>query len=203
MTSLAAVAVVASRARIPLTRLLLIAALFYLALTHARHQALFGIVSLLLVAPSLAHRAPAQDRVPRRAVAVTAVLALLLLFAVRLLAPLSHRDTPVYPGQAIASVPQPLRSQPVLNSYDFGGALILHGVAPFIDGRADMYGDDFTADAHAIERGDARRFNEAVKRWNIRWTILHPSGRLVPVLDRDPNWRRAYADKYAVIHVRR
>ncbi len=203
MSAAAAVAVVASRARIPLTRLLLIAALFYLALTHARHQALFGIVSLLLVAPSLAHRAPAQDRVPRRAVAVTAVLALLLLFAVRLLVPLPHRETPVYPGRAIASVPQPLRSQPVLNSYDFGGALILHGIAPFIDGRADMYGDDFTADAHAIERGDARRFNEAVKRWNIRWTILHPSGRLVPVLDRDPNWRRAYADKYAVIHVRR
>jgi hypothetical protein len=203
MTSVAAVAVVVSRARIPLTRLFLIAALFYLALTHARHQALFGIVSLLLVAPSLAHRAPAQDRAPRRAVAVTAVLALLLVGAVRLAAPLPHRDTPVYPGQAIASVPQPLRSQPVLNSYDFGGALILHGIAPFIDGRADMYGDDFTADAHAIERGDARRFNEAVKRWNIRWTILHPSGRLVPVLDRDPNWRRAYADKYAVIHVRR
>jgi hypothetical protein len=91
----------------------------------------------------------------------------------------------------------------VLNAYDFGGALILHGIAPFIDGRADMYGDEHTANAYAIERGDGQRFNAAVKKWNIRWTILHPTERLVSVLDRDPAWRRAYADKYAVVHIRK
>jgi hypothetical protein len=202
MTAIAAVAIVLRKPRLSVPRLLLIAALFYLALTHARHQALFGIVSLLLVAPSLGHWGTAEDEFPRGA-AITLAVGLLLISAIRLVAPMPHRDTPVYPGAAIASVPPALRSQPVLNAYDFGGALILHGVAPFIDGRADMYGDEHTAEAYAIERGDAQEFNAAVERWGIRWTILHPGERLVSVLDRDPAWRRAYADKYAVIHVRK
>jgi hypothetical protein len=66
-----------------------------------------------------------------------------------------------------------------------------------------MYGDEHTAYAYAIERGDAHRFDDAVRRWNIRWTILHPTEKLISILDRDPAWRRAYADKYAVIHVRK
>jgi hypothetical protein len=202
MTAIATLTVVLRKPRLSVPRLLLIAALFYLALTHARHQALFGIVSLLLVAPSLGRSGTDEDEFPRGA-AIALAVGLLLISAIRLLAPMPHRDTPVYPGAAIASVPPALRSQPVLNAYDFGGALILHGVAPFIDGRADMYGDEHTADAYAIERGDAQRFNAAVTRWNIRWTILHPTEKLVSVLDRDPAWRRAYADKYAVIHVRK
>jgi hypothetical protein len=202
MTAIATLTVVLRKPRLSVPRLLLIAALFYLALTHARHQALFGIVSVLLVASSLGHSGRDDDAFPRAAVIMLGA-GLLFISAIRLVAPMPHRDTPVYPGAAIASVPPALRSQPVLNAYDFGGALILHGVAPFIDGRADMYGDEHTADAYAIERGDAQRFNAAVTRWNIRWTILHPTEKLVSVLDRDPAWRRAYADKYAVIHVRK
>ncbi|MGN6156082.1 MAG: hypothetical protein ACTHN4_10170 [Sphingomicrobium sp.] len=201
MTALAALAIVARRPSIPLPRLLLIAALFYLAVSHARHQALFAIVSLLLVAPSLGKES-ARDEAPQwRAAALVAVLA--VLSAIRLAVAIPHRDSPVYPGQAIASVPPALRSQPVLNAYDFGGALIFNRIAPFIDGRADMYGDAHTADAYAIERGDARRFQSAVQRWNIRWAILHPTEKLVQVLDRSPGWERVHADKYAVIYVRR
>jgi hypothetical protein len=201
MTAIAAIAVVLKRPRISVPRLPLIAALFGLAILHARHQALFGIVSLLLVTPSLGHLI--GERVFPRSAGLVLASGLALASLVRLAAPVPHRDTPVYPGTAIASVPPALRSQPVLNAYDFGGALILHGIAPFIDGRADMYGDEHTANAYAIERGDGQRFNAAVKKWNIRWTILHPTERLVSVLDRDPAWRRAYADKYAVVHIRK
>jgi hypothetical protein len=207
MTALGVLLLLIRRPRISVPRLLLIALLFYLALTHARHQALFGLVSLLLVAPSLGRGAeggaadPAAVRQP--AIAGVCALVILLLSVARLSLTVPHKDTPVYPGRAIASVPFQLRAQPVLNAYDFGGALILNGIAPFIDGRADMYGDAFVADAHAIERGDAPRFNAAVKQWNIRWTILHPDEGLVAVLDHDPSWRRVYADEYAVIHVRR
>jgi len=206
MTALAALVVLIRRPRIALPRLLLIAALFYLALSHARHQALFAIVSLLLVAPSL-RKEDVSDRetgLARNAYPASAmVAALLVISAIRLSIAIPHKDSPVYPGRAIASVPAPLRSQPVLNAYDFGGALILHGIAPFIDGRADMYGDAHTADAYAIERGDAKRFGLAVDRWNIRWAILHPTERLVAELDRSPGWQRIYADRYAVIYARR
>ena len=201
MTALAAIAVVLKRPRISVPRLLLIAVLFYLAITHARHQALFGIVSLLLVTPSLG-RSVGEREFPRSA-AIALAAGFALISIVRLAVPVPHPDTPVYPGAAIAALPTSLRSQPVLNAYDFGGALILHGIAPFIDGRADMYGDAHTANAYAIERGDAQKFKAAVQKWGIRWTILHPGERLVSVLDNDPTWRRAYADNYAVVHVRR
>ncbi len=203
MTALAALIVTLKRPRIPLLRLLLIAALFYLAVTHARHQALFAIVSLLLVAPSLGRAEDPENRLMLpRAATVALSAGIVLICVIRLSLPLQHNDSPVYPGRAIASVPPSLRSQPVLNAYDFGGALIFNGIAPFIDGRADMYGDDFTANAHAIERGDPDRFDAAVNRWNIRWAILHPSEKLVALLERNPSWRRSYGGKYAVIYVR-
>ncbi len=31
----------------------------------------------------------------------------------------------------------------MFNGYNFGGPLILAGIKPYIDGRADMYGDAF------------------------------------------------------------
>jgi hypothetical protein len=206
MTALATLAVLLRRPRIPFPRLLLIAALFYLALAHARHQALFAIISLLLVAPAFGkdgtrERETGSEKSAYRAVAIIA--ALFVISALRLAIAIPHKDSPVFPGRAIASVPEALRSQPVLNAYDFGGALIFNGIAPFIDGRADMYGDAHTANAYAIERGDARRFASAVDKWNIRWAILHPTERLVAVLDRSPGWQRIYADKYAAIYTRR
>jgi len=49
-----------------------------------------------------------------------------------------------------------------------------------------------------------QRPGRAVDRYHIRWTIL-PAGnaQLIRDLDRSPQWRRVYADKVGVIHVRR
>jgi len=54
-----------------------------------------------------------------------------------------------------------------------------------------------------IAKGDWDRFERAVKRYNIRWTIL-PQGelKLRQQLDKSPQWKRVYADKVGVIHVR-
>jgi hypothetical protein len=37
----------------------------------------------------------------------------------------------------------------VFNDYDFGGYLIANGVAPFIDGRTELYGEKFFVDHNA------------------------------------------------------
>ena len=58
-----------------------------------------------------------------------------------------------YP-RAIAAVPASLRDRPVLNSYSFGGPLILAGIRPDIDGRADMYGDTFVLAHQRLVSGD-------------------------------------------------
>ena len=43
-----------------------------------------------------------------------------------------------------------------------------------------------------------RRLNQ----YKVEWTLLEPGTPTVQLLDARPNWRRVYADKNTVIHVR-
>ena len=90
----------------------------------------------------------------------------------------------------------------MLNGYGFGGYLIGAGVRPFIDGRADMYGDAFLDLYGKIAAGDRQALDDALTRWRVAWTIFPPSEPIVAVIDREPGWRRLYADKFAVVQVR-
>jgi len=118
----------------------------------------------------------------------------------RLALPMQRPDSENAPVTAISHVPDTLRTEPVFNDYSFGGLLIFNGMRPYIDGRADMFGDRFTLDAVEMLRGDKTRWEAAVNRYGIRWTILAPNKPLVALLDQDPRWRRVYADKWAVVH---
>jgi hypothetical protein len=111
-------------------------------------------------------------------------------------------DGPSSPITALQHVPAALRRTPVLNDYGMGGYLIFEGVRPFIDGRTDMYGDAFTNAYLRAERPDLGTLDSLIARWGVRWTLLNPQDPLTQVMDRRPGWRRLYADRYAVIHVR-
>ena len=126
----------------------------------------------------------------------------LLAIAVRLLVPEVRVDGPTAPITALAHVPAALRAQPVLNDYDFGGYLIFEGVRPYIDGRADMYGDAFVADDDQIQRASQSAMDAAIARYHIRWAILSPNRPLTDALARTPGWKRTYADRYAVVLVK-
>ena len=180
----------------PLRHLLLIG-LFALALSHVRHQALFAIVAALVAAP-LYGQAPARPDMRRGCVA--AVLG--GLACLRLAAPWQMQDSPVYPLALIDRVPSQLRAAPVLNDYSMGGPLIMKGIAPAIDGRADMYGDDFTFAHLAMQQGDMGEFRAFARRWNVRWTILTRNSPLAAKLDSEAGWRRLAWDEHAVVHVR-
>jgi len=91
---------------------------------------------------------------------------------------------------------------PVLNDYAFGGYLILRGVRPFIDGRADMYGDDFLAGYAAMMSPDRARLTATLEARGIQWTILGPASPALDVLDRLAGWHRLYQDREAVVHAR-
>ena len=117
--------------------------------------------------------------------------------------PLSPPDSDTNPWKLIAAVPPELRSKPVLNNYTMGGPLILSGIRPYVDGRGDMYGDDFVLDYGRISDGDAGAFATAVKRWDIRWAIApHDSKAFINMLNRTPGWRRIRQDKVGVIYER-
>lgn len=91
----------------------------------------------------------------------------------------------------------------MLNGYSMGGPLILSGIRPYIDGRADMYGDAMVVDYLHITHGDPHAFAAAVRRWNLRWAMLPNSDKaLIGLLDRSPGWRRIARDDVGVIYVR-
>jgi hypothetical protein len=180
-----------------------------MAFTHIRHQSVFIIIGAIVVAPKLA--GPGRgDAGPlfatpfeRRLWIASAIGAAVAILAVRAMVPLQPRETFSNPRGLIAHIPPELRAQPVLNEYSMGGPLILAGVRPFIDGRADMYGDAFFSDYLKITDGDWPTFKRAVGKYRIRWTMLQNDNRLVPKLDASPDWKRVYSDKVGVIHVRR
>ena len=53
-----------------------------------------------------------------------------------------------------------------------------------------------------IIHGDGKAFAEAVQRWNIRWAMLPAGSKLVPILQRLPDWRLVARDKVGLIYER-
>jgi hypothetical protein len=106
------------------------------------------------------------------------------------------------PEAALNHLPQRLAGAHVLNEYGFGGYLIFRGVRPFIDSRAELYGDAFLTDYARIVAPNAKAIAGAVEKYHIGWTIFPPDSPVVAVLDLMPGWHRLYADDIAVVHIR-
>ena len=118
------------------------------------------------------------------------------------LRPVLRSDDAVTPGTALAEAHRLGLSGPVFNSEGFGGYLIFRGVPSFIDGRIEMYGNDFLLADYRAERGNPVMLRELLARYHIAWTLLLPEAGAVLVLDHMAGWERVYTDDRAVIHRR-
>lgn len=206
--------------RLPPVRLALLLGLIHLALKHGRNIELLGLLAPLLLATPFAaqwrqaRRATQQlenaDRVFRKLAepAGRAALVLCLGFMLSWTLWLSRTRPPqppqsTAPALAIQAARDAGIRGPVLNNYRWGGYLIYMGIPPFIDGRADMYKDAFLKeylDAFALTTPDG--LEKLLSKYKIEWTILTPNSASVALLDHLPGWRRLYADKTAVVHVK-
>ena len=183
-------------ARVPAGRLVLLLFLAGLAFSQVRHQSWFVIVAACVVPPLLAVQ---TSQAPGRAWLAFAAIPLLLA---RALWPITPAENAANPRHLMAAVPDSLRAQRMFNGYTFGGPMILAGMRPYIDGRADMYGDAFVLDYSRIMDGDVGRFEAAMRRYGIRWAVLPTNSVLSHALDKSQAWRRIYADRVGTIHVR-
>ena len=204
--------------RLPVPRLLLLMALLHLALAHARHADLVALIAPLIISSSLGAQLAARIRAApssslgERVAALAApasvsgiAVTVAMVFFVggfALMRPIERVDGPETPGAALAAAAKLGLSGPVLNSQSFGGYLIFSGVPVFIDGRIEMYGDDFLRRDLAIEQGVAPALSDALKQYGVTWTLLHPRDGAATALDHLPGWRRAYSGPDAVIHIR-
>jgi hypothetical protein len=194
------------RVRIPLVRAGVVLGLVLMAALHQRHQIVAAaIIPLLIAEPFGRALAGARDTPNRwwvRIAGASAVPAIAALAAIRLLMPLERSDAAAAPITALKNVPAALRMLPVLNDYSFGGYLIFAGVRPFIDSRAELYGDAALKRYAALITPDPKALDAALARYDIRWSILSPSSPIVAELDARPGWRRVFADRYAIVHIR-
>jgi len=192
------------RVRVSLPRTALIVILVSMGLSHTRHTEIWPVIIPLLLAPAMRTGFPKlpiseEPRIFRLAW----VVALAALCVVRLAIPKHLTDFPSMPVSAIASVPAALREQPVLNSYRFGNILEFDGIKTYIDDRVEVFDNAFEDRWVAMGRGDKAILREELEHWHVRWALLEPGGELDKQMATLPNWTRSYADRFAVVYVRR
>ena len=207
----------ATGARPRWTRLVLVIGLAHLALAHVRHADLLGLVGPLALAAALGPSVAALTRPAAgspllrgaarlgRAAPLRARLAMLALgVAVALpvlLRPIDRSADGVTPQAALAAAQRLHLAGPVFNSEAFGGYLVFAGVPTFIDGRIELYGDDFLAAYLAAERGDAAALGTLLDRYRPAWALLQTQSPLASTIERLAGWRRVYGDDQAVVAV--
>lgn len=206
--------------RFPPIRILFLLGFLHLALKYVRNVELLGLLVPLFLATPLAaqwrlarkqnEQAEGIDRFFLKLAQPSGKGALLVGLCIFIALPLwSSRARPIAPPDstaptlAVRAVRDAGIKGPVLNGYSWGGYLIYEGIAPFIDGRAEVYGDTFFkayADATTLKTSEG--LQKLVDKHRIEWTLFPPDHPSVALLDHLPGWRRLYTDKNAVVQVR-
>jgi len=131
------------RVTMPPMRILMLLGLVHLSLAQVRHADLLGLLAPLLLARPLAQQFAAMAakhsvRTFSWLSPAPVLLALGLVLASNLRPGIAPAST-ITPENAVRAAD--LRNAgPILNEYAFGGYLEFMGVAPFIDGRGELYG---------------------------------------------------------------
>lgn len=195
------------------TRVFMVLLLFAMGLQHARNAELLAFIAPLVAAPDAgpqlarAGAAGSRDWLMRmaRPAGAPSVVGAGLLFAAAACAattiPLAP-DNPYRPAAAVRAAIAAGIKGPVLNAYDYGDYLLFKGIKTFIDGRADLFGDRFIKRYYRATTGASDGMPALIDQYHIAWTIFPAGSPAVIELDHMKGWRRFYADRRAVVHVR-
>ena len=195
--------------RLPPTRILLLLGLLHMALFQTRSAEMLALLAPLVVAVPLAKQIGGMEvslpllkpvrGVMAAGLAVMLVVGTLALAATQSFAP-NRANSPVL---AVTELKK-LNVERVFNDYDFGGYLIASGVAPFIDGRTDVYGKEFFVDHHkASELIEPDSLFRLLDEYQIQATLLRTQRSATKLLDHMDGWQKIYSDDIATVHVRK
>ena len=196
--------------KLPPLRIVLLLGLLHMALSQGRAGEILALLAPLVLAAPLAaqiggnevlnsHAAP-----PARGV-LFALVALLLMAGTFAYASV-HRFEPHPHSAPVAAVAalKKLNVARVFNDYDFGGYLIASGVAPFIDGRTELYGEKFFVDHNAASGlMEPENLFRLLAQYRIDATLMRTQSAATKLLDHVDGWQKVYADDIATIHVRK
>ena len=191
-----------------LPRVILLLGLIHLALTHVRSIEAFALLIPIALVKPLAQEIksrkaspvpPSRPRSVMAAAALTAVAAGTWLFA--LYHPYFVIPSQV-PAKALAALKE-RKAERILNGYEFGGYMIAQGVAPFIDGRAELYGEKFVMDHHrAVSLQDVDILFRLLSDYKIDTVLFKPATPAAQLLDGSSGWQKIYADESSAAYVR-
>jgi hypothetical protein len=195
---------------LPPTRILLLLGLLRMALAQGRAVEILALLApLVLAAPLAGQIAGARTRASNAATPARGVLFASIAFAMVsgtvAYARAHHFEPHVHsaPMGAVAELKK-FNFTRVFNDYDFGGYLIVNNVAPFIDGRTELYGEKFFVD-HNSASGLMEPDNlfRLLEHYNIEATLLRTQSAATKLLDHMDGWQKIYSDDIATIHVRK
>ncbi len=201
--------------KLSVPRIILVLGLIDMALAHARNQEIFAFIVPLVLAKPFAEQlgtlltgtAPAREGRPRPHLVILAALAITVAGWTSTRALVAHHppfrfmtsQTPVAAVDAL----QKRQAQRIFSTSPFGGYLVSRDIKAFIDGRAELYGEQFVIDYFdAVTAKDVDILLRIFDTYRIDATLLTPGLPATKVMDHLAGWKRLYADDIAVVHVR-
>jgi len=194
---------------LPPMRILLLLGLLHMALAQWRASELLALIGPLVLATPLAGQIGGNETagpVPSsmRGLLVASVAIFLSVGTVAYAA--VHPFQPHPHGAPAAAVAELKKFNPthVFNDYDFGGYLIANGVAPFIDGRTELYGEKFFVDQNAaVSLRKPENLFRLLDEYRIDATLLRTPGPANKLLDHMDGWQKVYSDDIATVFIRK
>ena len=208
----------ASRKRLDWTDFVLVSGTAFMSLMAGRNIAVFAIVAT----PALTYHLdalleergwiikPLKTTTRRMARLNLALVALALLAALaktlivlddQTVQPALETALPVKAAAYMESAQPP---QPIFNSYNWGGYLMfrLPDYPVFVDGRTDLYGDEFLTHAYYETAIGASGWSETLDEYGINTVVVESASGLARALRENSGWRLDYEDELAVVFVR-
>ncbi len=187
----------------------------FAALDAVRHIPIFILVAIPVIAAALPVHAASLPRPQRhpasprfRLLFNLVILVPIALFAsvkwVSLARNQDVREAEQFPKRAVSSLLAGNYPQRIFVYYDWGGYAIWKlypEYRVFVDGRADLYGDDLLGQFKTAVRLQTG-WRDVLDRWQIDTVLVPPSSALAQALLVDPNWHAAFSDPKAILLLR-
>lgn len=207
-----------SRKRLDWTDFLLVSGTAFMGLLAGRNIAVFAVAATPVLADHLdallSERGwviqPARRVTPRMGVLNAALAALIVLGAAAKVLLVLDADT-VREAQETylpVKVVEYLRDEdptgPMFNSYNWGGYLMfmLPDEPVFVDGRTDLYGDEFLTNTYLRTATGGDGWRETLDRYGVRLVVVEAGSGLARQLRVEPGWSLDYEDAMAAVFTR-
>ncbi len=187
----------------------------FAALDAVRHIPIFILVAIPVIAAALPVHAAPLARSPRppaspwfRLLFNLVILVPIALFAlvkwVSLVRNQDAREAELLPQRAVSFLLAGNYPQRIFVYYDWGGYAICKLYTEyrvFVDGRADLYGDDLLGQFKTTVRLQTG-WRDVLDRWQVETVLVPPSTAVAQALLLNPNWHVAYSDSKAIVLLR-